>query len=231
MVNLLVRVRVGQTLISHRDDPLYASKQPLYLLIANSLPETTDRTCNRIDGCDISSEICHTNLDVAVLQAFILAFQHNLNRTELSGAACAENITIQFNLNTFVGTRLISTLQNEHAVLNLDKVESEVHSSLTEIGDVRDPQTYRMHLAGIDAVILLAAEHRDDVTPTSLYYDVNVDGMRNVLDAMDMQGVKNIFFTSSVAIRPGLTTFTVMPVPASSFARLTHMLGSTAFEA
>src|SRR5699024_1008987 len=42
--------------------------------------------------------------------------------------------------------------------------------------------------------------HRDDVTPTSLYYDVNVKGMRNVLESMQANGVNRIVFTSSVAI-------------------------------
>lgn len=55
-------------------------------------------------------------------------------------------------------------------------------------------------LDNTDVVILLAAEHRDDVTPTSLYYDVNVGGMRNTLEAMEANGVKRIIFTSSVAV-------------------------------
>ena len=46
----------------------------------------------------------------------------------------------------------------------------------------------------------MAAEHRDDVSPTSIYYDVNVQGTKNVLEAMDRAGVKNFVFTSSVAI-------------------------------
>jgi len=33
-----------------------------------------------------------------------------------------------------------------------------------------------------------------------LYYDVNVQGTKNVLDAMDQNGVKKIIFTSSVAV-------------------------------
>jgi nucleoside-diphosphate-sugar epimerase len=100
----------------------------------------------------------------------------------------------------FVGTRLISLLQEDNTVLNLDKAPSEAHGALTQIGDVRESETFTAQLAGQDAVVLLAAEHRDDVSPTSLYYDVNVEGMRNVLQAMDAQGVKNIVFTSSVAI-------------------------------
>ena len=49
-------------------------------------------------------------------------------------------------------------------------------------------------------MVLLAAEHRDDVSPTSLYYDVNVTGTKNVLDKMDEAGIKHLVFTSSVAI-------------------------------
>ena len=100
----------------------------------------------------------------------------------------------------FVGTRLISLLQDGNTVLNLDKASSAAHGALSQMADVREPESFTAQLAGQDAVILLAAEHRDDVSPTSLYYDVNVDGMRNVLQAMDTQGVKNIVFTSSVAI-------------------------------
>jgi len=100
----------------------------------------------------------------------------------------------------FVGTRLITSLQGTHEVLNLDKAPSDAHAPLTELADVRDPESYAAKLSGQDAVVLLAAEHRDDVSPISLYYDVNVQGMRNVLGAMDAAGVKQIVFTSSVAI-------------------------------
>ena len=75
------------------------------------------------------------------------------------------------------------------------------------------------HLAGAGLVVLLAAEHRDDVSPVSLYYDINVGGMRNVLEAMETNGVKRIVFTSSPCtdstkrvrtriIRPILSTIT-----------------------
>jgi nucleoside-diphosphate-sugar epimerase len=51
-----------------------------------------------------------------------------------------------------------------------------------------------------DTLILLAAEHHDDVSPVSLYYEVNVNGTQNILDAMDKKGIKNIIFISSVAV-------------------------------
>lgn len=55
-------------------------------------------------------------------------------------------------------------------------------------------------LKGSDAVINLAAEHRDDVTPKSLYDDVNVKGSENVCRACSILGIKKIIFTSSVAV-------------------------------
>ena len=55
-------------------------------------------------------------------------------------------------------------------------------------------------LAGADLVVLLAAQHRDDISPVSLYYDTNVGGMEVTLKAMEKNGVKRLIFFSSVAI-------------------------------
>ena len=102
----------------------------------------------------------------------------------------------------FVGTRLIELLkQNSNCQLkNLDKNNSPVYPEITTIADVRDKEKLQILLQGQDVVVLLAAEHRDDVSPASLYYDVNVEGARNVLNAMDICNVKKIVFTSSVAV-------------------------------
>lgn len=102
----------------------------------------------------------------------------------------------------FVGTKLIDLLKKraEISLINIDKASSEKHNSITHIANVLDKEALVSLLIGVDLVVLLAAEHRDDVTPTSLYYDVNVKGMRNVLEAMQANGVNRIVFTSSVAI-------------------------------
>lgn len=109
------------------------------------------------------------------------------------------NITV-IGGSGFVGTRLIELLKSEHQIRNIDKRPSLFHNNLTIIGDVRDTTSISKHINNTDIVILLAAEHRDDVSPVSLYYDVNVQGMRNVLSAMEANGVKRIIFTSSVAV-------------------------------
>ncbi len=102
----------------------------------------------------------------------------------------------------FVGTRLVELLGGVKGVAlrNVDKQPSVFHPDITRIGNVLDREGLITLLRGADAVVLLAAEHRDDVTPVSLYYEVNVEGMSNTLAAMDAAGVRRIVFTSSVAV-------------------------------
>lgn len=102
----------------------------------------------------------------------------------------------------FVGTKLIERLQDESAyeLLNIDKAPSAQYPQITQIGNVLDKDLLSQQLSGTDLVILLAAEHRDDVSPISAYYDVNVQGMRNTLEAMEINHITRIIFTSSVAV-------------------------------
>jgi nucleoside-diphosphate-sugar epimerase len=90
----------------------------------------------------------------------------------------------------FVGTRLTDLIKDDFQTRIFDKQQSSFFPGITTIGNVRNQPGLDDVLAGQEAVVLLAAEHRDDVSPTSLYYDVNVQGTKNVLDAMDKAGVK-----------------------------------------
>ena len=98
----------------------------------------------------------------------------------------------------FVGSFLIKELK-DYKVGNLDKNSSPFYDNITINGDIRNLDEIKIP-EGTETIVLLAAEHRDDVSPISLYYDVNVQGTKNVLKAMNNSGVKNIIFTSSVAI-------------------------------
>ncbi len=111
------------------------------------------------------------------------------------------NITI-IGGSGFVGTHLIQLLKGKdcYSLLNLDKRSSESFLRISRIANVLDTKALTTSLVDADVVVLLAAEHRDDVRPVSLYYDVNVRGMKNTLDAMQANGVKRIIFTSSVAV-------------------------------
>ena len=67
-------------------------------------------------------------------------------------------------------------------------------------GDVRDLDALAQAARGHDVIYNLAAEHRDDVRPASLYYDVNVRGAENTCIAAERAGIHSIVFTSSVAV-------------------------------
>lgn len=99
----------------------------------------------------------------------------------------------------FVGTRLIEQLGSGQCQ-NIDKCPSAKYPDITILGDIREGGIENLISKEAQTVVLLAAEHRDDVSPTSLYYDVNVEGTRNVLSVMDKLGIKKIIFTSSVAV-------------------------------
>ena len=100
----------------------------------------------------------------------------------------------------FGGTRLVSDLDESNCLI-LDKTSSQFYHNITRIGDIRNPNEIKLAQGREETnVILLAAEHRDDVSPISLYYDVNVRGTINVLNKMDEEGITNLIFTSSVAV-------------------------------
>lgn len=102
----------------------------------------------------------------------------------------------------FVGTRLLDLLKDnpDYRLRNIDLQQSHFFPDLTEIGDVRAQDQMDKMLAGSDVVVLLAAQHRDDVSPVSLYYDTNVGGMKVILNAMEKNGIKRLVFFSSVAV-------------------------------
>jgi len=103
----------------------------------------------------------------------------------------------------FVGTRLLDVLSQDNGsydLKNIDLLPSHFFNDLTEIGDVRIQEDMDEKLVGADIVVLLAAQHRDDVSPVSLYYDTNVKGMEVTLEAMEKNGCKRLVFFSSVAV-------------------------------
>jgi nucleoside-diphosphate-sugar epimerase len=101
----------------------------------------------------------------------------------------------------FIGTRLLTVLlERGHEVTNLDRVASSAYPELTVLGDVCSADTVTLAIKKHDAIVNLAAEHRDDVQPLSRYTEVNVNGARVVADAAASNGVSRIIFASSVAI-------------------------------
>jgi nucleoside-diphosphate-sugar epimerase len=103
----------------------------------------------------------------------------------------------------FIGTHLVRRLIAEgHTVSIFDKRNSDYFSEFVIKGDVRDKDALIESAVGHDAIYHLAAEHADNVSPVSLYYDVNVTGAENVIATADTANIKKIIFTSSVAVYP-----------------------------
>tara|TARA_B100002052_G_C15879959_1_gene598749 strand:+ start:1602 stop:2561 length:960 start_codon:yes stop_codon:yes gene_type:complete len=105
-----------------------------------------------------------------------------------------------FGGSGFIGTRLISLLNPYFDVQNMDLRNSKTFNKITVINDICSFDANQVDLNKSDCVILLAAEHRDDVFPFSKYYKTNVEGTKNVLIQMDKVGCKNLIFTSTVAV-------------------------------
>lgn len=92
----------------------------------------------------------------------------------------------------FVGSRLKTLLDNFQSY----DLKSESRDIFM---DIRSIESINLNKS-VSKVVLLAAEHADDVTPFSRYYETNVQGTQNVLDEMDRVGCKHLIFTSSVAV-------------------------------
>lgn len=103
----------------------------------------------------------------------------------------------------FIGRLLVERLlDRRHEVRIFDRQPADSAKANVIRGDVRNAAALEDALRGADAVYHLAAEHEDDVQPPSLYFDVNVEGTRNLVQAAERTGVHRIVFTSTAAIYP-----------------------------
>jgi len=132
----------------------------------------------------------------------------------------------------FIGTRLTKRLlESKQKVKIIDKRKSDFYPELWEFADVRDYDSLVKTLKGCDVIYNLAAEHKDNVTPVSLYDDVNVDGAVNVCKVSEKLGIKKLIFTSSVAVygfAPVNTDETGVFNPFNDYGR-TKMLAEAVF--
>lgn len=102
----------------------------------------------------------------------------------------------------FIGTRLFRRLQSngKFSAVIVDKAPSNVYRDSVLLSDVRSVDQLSLSITDGSIIVNLAAEHRDDVRPLSLYDDVNVGGAKNICTVAREKGVQTIIFTSSVAV-------------------------------
>jgi GlcNAc-P-P-Und epimerase len=101
----------------------------------------------------------------------------------------------------FIGTRLASLLAHEQIPFRIgDLRRSKSFPDQWTECDVRQRHTLTDLVRSSGAIINLAAQHRDDVRPLSLYHQTNVHGASEVCAAARDAGVRKIIFTSSVAV-------------------------------
>lgn len=116
----------------------------------------------------------------------------------------------------FIGARLVEKLTKDgHQVVPVDT------ASETPV-DIMDRMALANACAGCDAIYHLAAAHRDDIFPRSLYYEINGGGTKNVIDAARANGIEKIIFTSTFAVY-GLDSGTpdeiTPPAPFNDYGR------------
>lgn len=107
----------------------------------------------------------------------------------------------------FTGKALVNRLLNDgHEVVALDYKEGlkteELRARGAEvvIGSVTDKEILEKCMPGVDVVQHLAAAFRELNVPDTYYYDVNVNGTRNVLDAARRHGVRKVVYCSTCGV-------------------------------
>ncbi len=102
----------------------------------------------------------------------------------------------------FIGTRFCRRLacQDSPSFSIIDKVSSTIFPEKVKITDVRSVPDLEASVSDGAIIVNLAAEHRDDVMPRTLYDEVNVDGAKNVCQIARAKNVRAIVFTSTVAV-------------------------------
>ena len=101
----------------------------------------------------------------------------------------------------FIGSRICWRLANKGIAFEiLDKEMSASYPKEVALTDIRDIAALEKNIVDGSVLINLAAEHRDDVFPLSLYDDVNVQGTKNICLVANKKNIQTIIFTSSVAV-------------------------------
>ena len=97
----------------------------------------------------------------------------------------------------FLGNRLSERLESsEFEFSSFDKNYQKNDERYLDVADINTLEV----LKDSSILINLAAVHRDNIKPISLYDDVNVAGAKNICKIAEKHNINKIIFTSSVAV-------------------------------
>ncbi len=100
----------------------------------------------------------------------------------------------------FIGTSLCSLLKkNKISFEIIDIKKSLKFPAHFRFADVRDSRALTKIITG-NILVNLAAVHRDDIIDKHEYFETNVNGAKNIVEACEVKNIKKIIFTSSVAV-------------------------------
>ena len=91
------------------------------------------------------------------------------------------------------GIQVRVLIRRASSTFNIEDIEIE-----KAWGDIRDPEAVRAAVSGCDAVFHAAALYSFWAPDPNLFYDINVQGTRNVLEAALAEGVSRVVYTSTV---------------------------------
>lgn len=99
----------------------------------------------------------------------------------------------------FIGSRLVKKLKfrNESFTIFDEKIKKD--DNLHKFIDIKKPIDEKK-IQSFTTIINLAAVHRDDVKPFSLYEEVNFIGAKNICDVAKKNNINKVIFISSVAV-------------------------------
>jgi nucleoside-diphosphate-sugar epimerase len=110
----------------------------------------------------------------------------------------------------FIGSNLVRYLtQRGYSVIALMRAPNEKQSLQPGVldvlaADVTDPAALRNAFNGVDVVVHLAALFTNPEASRHQYYQVNVEGTKNVLEAARDSGVRRVIHCSTVGVASGV---------------------------
>jgi dihydroflavonol-4-reductase len=118
------------------------------------------------------------------------------------------------------GAEVVAVVEPEADNRNLKSVDAE-----RAVADIRDSAAVRAACTGARFVFHLAAIYRFWARDPRTFYDVNVGGTLNVLDAVRAAGCERLVFTSTVGVLGLAATRQGKPADETSCTDISHLFG------